>query len=152
MSRGARLEGALERVGLRLHEALYVGTGGLVGHRAIGVPSLLLTTAGRRSGRRRVCALIYARDGDELVLVGSNHGEDRDPGWVHNVRADARVGVQVGRRRAAGRARVVESGDPDYGRLWALVDGNNHGRYARYQVRTSRPIPLVVVTLDAPPV
>jgi F420H(2)-dependent quinone reductase len=137
---------AFERIGLRLHQALYQGSGGRIGHRAILVPTLLLTTTGRRSGHDRVAALIYARDGRDYVVVASNHGEDGDPGWLHNIRANASVGVQVGRRTGRGHARVVGLGDPDYDRLWELVNRNNRGRYARYQARTRRPIPIVVIT------
>jgi F420H(2)-dependent quinone reductase len=141
---------AFERVGLRVHQALYEGTGGRLGHRAILVPTLLLTTTGRRSGRDRTVALAYARDGDDLVVVASNHGEDTDPAWLHNIRSDPAVGIQVGRDRGRGRARIVASGDPDHERLWALVNANNHGRYAGYQSRTSRPIPLVALTPESP--
>ncbi len=70
---------SLQRAYLRIHQALYEGSGGLVGHRLAGTPSLLLTTVGRRSGRPRTAALIYARDAADLVLVASNHGLDRPP-------------------------------------------------------------------------
>lgn len=141
---------AFERLGLRLHQAVYEGTGGRIGHRAILVPTLLLTTTGRRSGRDRTVALAYARDGDDLVVVASNHGEDTDPAWLHNIRSDAAVRIQVGRDRDRARARIVAPGDPDHDRLWALVNANNHGRYVGYQSRTVRPIPLVVLTPESP--
>jgi len=66
------------------------------------------------------------------------------------VGANPAVGVQVARRRADGRARVVERGDADYPRLWRLVNDGNHRRYEGYQQRTTRPIPLVVVTPVGP--
>ncbi len=140
----------LERVGLRVHQALYEGTGGRIGHRAILVPTLLLTTTGRRSGRDRTVALTYARDGDGLVVVASNHGEDTDPAWLHNIPSNPAVRIQVGRDRRGSRARIVGPGDRGRERLWALVDANNHGRYTGYQARTSRPIPLVVLTPESP--
>ena len=139
---------AFERVGLRVHQALYQGSRGRIGHRAILVPTLLLTTTGRRSGRRRTSALIYARDGGDFVVVASNHGEDADPGWLHNIRERPEVGLQVGRRTGGGRARIVRREDPDYERLWALVNRNNRDRYAGYQRRTGRPIPLVVIASE----
>ena len=130
---------------MRLHEALYVRTDGRVGHRMIGVPTLLLRTTGRRTGQTRVSALVYARDGDRLVMVASNHGFDREPAWFFNLQADPRVNVQVGRARLDGIASIVEAGDPEYGRYWTLVNKTNHGRYDAYQTKTARPIPLVVV-------
>ncbi len=137
---------ALEDAGLRIHHSLYVATDGRFGHRSIGVPSLLLRTKGRRTGTERVATLIYARDGDDYVLVASNGGHDRAPAWLLNIEAEPRVGVQVGRRRTTGRARVVGAQDAEHERLWRLVNANNHARYEGYQRRTQRPIPVIVVT------
>lgn len=111
----------------------------------IGVPTLLLRSTGRRSRARRCNALVYAMDGADYVLVASNGGADRSPGWFFNVRDQPEVEVQVARKKSPGTARVLESGDEDYDRLWRLVNEKNHGRYDAYQAGTSRPIPLVVV-------
>ena len=137
---------SLEELVYRVHEALYLRTGGRIGHRLILVPTLLLTTTGRRTGARRTRALVYARDTDGYVVVASNGGRDRPPAWYVNLRADPRVEVQVGTSRMHAGARPVERGDADYERLWRLVNRNNHGRYDGYQRRTGRPIPLVVLT------
>jgi F420H(2)-dependent quinone reductase len=131
---------------LKLHEALYKASDGRLGHRTIGVPCLLLSTTGARTGNRRTSALVYARDGDDYVIVASNGGSDAPPAWLANIRKQPEVEVQVGRRRTSGTARVVESTDETYGRLWRLVNENNHDRYTAYQQQTSRPIPLVAVT------
>lgn len=112
----------------------------------LGVPCLLLRTTGRRTGKTRTAALVYARDGDDYVVVASLGGLDRAPAWLHNVRADPAVGVQVGRRRFPATATVVEQGDPDFPRLWQSVNEVNRGRYDGYQAKTSRPIPVVRLT------
>ena len=80
------------------------------------------------------------------MLVASNGGSDRAPGWFFNVRDKSDVEIQVARVRIAGTARVVERGDADYERLWRLVNDNNRGRYDAYQQQTARAIPLVVVS------
>ena len=131
---------------LRLHERLYKGTDGRIGHRMIGVPTLLLRTTGRRSGAARTNALVYARDGDDYLVVASNGGADRDPAWLYNLRAKPEVEVQVGRERHKAVSRVIESSNPDYERLWKIVNENNRDRYSAYQEQTSRPIPIVAVT------
>ena len=131
---------------LRWHERLYKGSDGRVGHRMIGVPTLLLRTTGRRSGATRTNGLVYARDGDDYLVVASNGGVDRPPAWLHNLRANPDVEVQVGRDRRKGTAKVVEPSDTDYDRLWRIVNENNRDRYSAYQERTSRPIPVIVVT------
>jgi F420H(2)-dependent quinone reductase len=128
-----------------LHEWVYTRSGGRFGHRMVGVPSLLLQTTGRRSGLPRTNVLVYARDGDNFVLVASKGGADQHPGWFHNITANPNVHIQVGTKQLDGRARVVQPGDPDYARLWKLVNENNHHRYEGYQAKTIRPIPLVVI-------
>ena len=115
----------------------------------IGVPTLLLRSTGRRSGATRTNALVYARDGDDYLLVPSNGGADRAPAWLHNVRANPDVEVQVCRERQKGTARIVEPSDPDYARLWKIVNENNHDRYSGYEKMTPRPIPVVAVTPKA---
>lgn len=132
-------------IGLRIHQALYVRSDGRVGHRLIGAPSLLLRTTGRRTGIRRTNALIYAEDGPRFVVVASNHGRDRPPGWLLNLQVNPEVEIQLGRRRMAATARIVEAGSPDHARLWGLANAINRNRYDAYQARTRRPIALVVL-------
>lgn len=139
----------LTRLGLwllHLHQAIYDLSDGRVGHGMLGVPCLLLRTTGRRTAKTRTSALVYALDGDDYIVVASLGGSDRPPAWLHNLRADPEVGVQVGRRRFAARAAVVGHDDPEFPRLWRRVNEVNRGRYDRYQAKTSRPIPVVRLT------
>ncbi len=131
---------------LRLHQQLYVRSDGRLGHGMIGVPTLLLRTTGRRTGATRTNALVYARDGRDYLVVASNGGADQPPAWLHNLRAQAQVELQVGRSRHQATARIIEPSEPDYGRLWKIVNDNNDDRYDGYQKMTSRPIPLVALT------
>jgi deazaflavin-dependent oxidoreductase (nitroreductase family) len=131
---------------LRAHQKLYIASDGRIGHNMIGVPTLLLRTTGRRSGKERVNALVYARDGDDYLVVPSNGGADKAPAWLHNVKAKPEVGVQVARERKSGRARVVEQSDSDFQRLWKIVNDNNRDRYNGYQQKTSRQIPIVAIS------
>jgi deazaflavin-dependent oxidoreductase (nitroreductase family) len=128
---------------LHVHQAIYDLTDGRVGHHVLGVPCLPPRPPGRRTGKRRPSALLSARDGEDYVVVASLGGSDRPPAWLHNVRADPHVGVQVGRERFAALATAVERGEEEYDRLWKAVNDVNRGRYDRYQAKTSRPIPLV---------
>ena len=137
--------GVLEQV-LRVHEKVYVRTDGRVGHRMIGVPTLLLRTTGRRSGVTRTNALVYARDGDDYLVVASKGGADQAPAWLHNLRAKPDVEIQIGRDRRRATARIVERSDPQHERLWKIVNDNNGDRYTAYQEKTDRPIPVVALT------
>jgi deazaflavin-dependent oxidoreductase (nitroreductase family) len=131
---------------LRLHERVYKATDGRVGHRMVGVPTLLLRTTGRRSGVTRTNALVYARDGADYLVVASNGGADRDPAWLFNLRANPDVEIQIGRERQKATSRILGPPDPDYERLWKIADEGNRDRYAAYQEQTTRPIPVVVIT------
>jgi deazaflavin-dependent oxidoreductase (nitroreductase family) len=131
---------------LAVHHRIYKGTRGLIGHRLIGVPTLMLRTTGRRSGAERTNSLVYAKDGADWLVVASNGGADKPPAWLHNLRAKPEVEVQVGRSRHAAAAREVAPDDPDYERLWKIVNDNNRDRYTEYQKQTDRPIPVVVLT------
>ena len=129
----------------RMHRWLYQRTGGRLGHGIIGVPALLLHTTGRHSGLRRSAALVYGRDGSAYVVAASNYGGDHDPVWLGNIRANARVQLQVARRQLEAEARIVLPGDADYPRLLAVMNAVNRNRYDLYRAKTARPIPFVVM-------
>ena len=131
---------------LQVHDRLYKATGGRVGHRLLGVPSLLLSTTGRRSGETRTNSLSYGRDGADYLVVASKGGSDQPPAWLLNLKAKPEVEIQVGRERQKAGTKVVEPSDPDYARLWKIVNEKNGDRYIAYQKETARPIPVVVIT------
>lgn len=131
---------------LRVHEKVYIASDGRVGHRILGVPTLLLHTTGRRSGKPRTNGLVYARDGGDYLVVASNGGADRAPAWLHNLQAHPSVEIQIGRKRQPATARVVDSTDPDFARLWQIVNENNRDRYTAYQQQTARQIPVISLT------
>ena len=131
---------------LRVHDAVYKGTNGWIGHRTLGIPSLLLHTVGAKTGVARTTSLTYARDGDDYLIVASKGGDPKAPGWYHNLRADPNVEINVGPKRFGVTAKPVLPDDPDYARLWQIVNKNNSDRYEAYQKKTSRPIPVVVLT------
>jgi deazaflavin-dependent oxidoreductase (nitroreductase family) len=139
------LEKAFYQV-LRAHDAVYQKTNGWIGHRTLWIPSLLLHTVGAKTGKSRTTSLSYARDGDDYLVVASKGGDPRAPGWYHNLKANPDVEINVGPKRFGVRARSVAPGDPDYPRLWEIVNKNNGNRYTQYQTKTSRPIPVVVLT------
>jgi F420H(2)-dependent quinone reductase len=140
--------GSAPRSILNAHRWLYEHSDGRIGHGLIGAPTLLLKTTGRHSGKPRTSALVYARDGENVVLAASNEGSNRHPAWLHNIRAHPDVEVQIARRRLCGHAAVIDAAGPGYPRLWTLMNTTNHRRYDHYQSQTSRPIPLVVITPD----
>src|SRR5215470_6863554 len=109
-----------------------------------GLPVLLLRTIGRKTGEERTAALVYLTDGDRLVVVASNGGSDKPPGWFFNIQKTADVVVQIGRQRRRMRAHIADS--QERARLWPLVNQNNNNRYDGYQAKTKRQIPIVVLS------
>ena len=128
----------------KLHRRVYA-LNGTLGRRFAWIPCLVLTTTGRKSGQRRDSVLVYADDDSARVVVASNGGSDRAPGWLFNVQSEPSVQVQVGNERYDATARVVTPDDADYTRLWKLVNAVNGNRYDAYQAKTARPIAMVAL-------
>jgi deazaflavin-dependent oxidoreductase (nitroreductase family) len=127
------------------HRLWYRMTRGAVGGRLRGAPILLLTTTGAKSGKQRTMPLMYLADGDNLVVVASNAGHDRHPGWWLNLRRDPRATVQIRGKRMSVRAQQAEADVK--ARLWPrLVE--MYGDYAAYQRLTAREIPVVILRRD----
>jgi F420H(2)-dependent quinone reductase len=125
------------------HTTVYRATRGVIGHRFPGAPpTLLLDHVGARSGTRRTSPLVYARDGEDLVLIASKGGYPRNPAWYHNLMAHPDTTVQVGSQRLSVHARVADPEERT--RLWPLVV-SVYGGYEAYRRRTEREIPLVVL-------
>jgi proline iminopeptidase len=125
------------------HVRRYRETGGEVGHIwKEGSTILLLTTKGRRTGEPTTTPLIYARDGDRLVIVASKGGAPEDPGWYRNLVKAPEVEVQLLDDLFPARAHTVEGAERD--RLWTRVN-EVWPHYAEYQERTEREIPVVVL-------
>jgi deazaflavin-dependent oxidoreductase (nitroreductase family) len=124
------------------HVERYLATDGEDGHDWQGVPTLLLTTHGRRSGEARTLPLIYGRDGDRLLVVASRGGAPTHPSWYLNLLADPDVQVQVKGDRFAAHARPATADERP--RLWKTMTGI-WPDYDTYQTRTDRQIPVVVL-------
>jgi deazaflavin-dependent oxidoreductase (nitroreductase family) len=138
-------QGLLPRV-LQIHDVVYRNTHGWIGHRMLGIPCLLLHTVGAKTGAARVASLSYGRDGENYLIVASKSGAPSAPGWYHNLKANPNVEINVGPKRFGVTAKPVLPDDPDYARLWQIVNNYNSNRYEAYQEKTSRPIPVVVLT------
>jgi deazaflavin-dependent oxidoreductase (nitroreductase family) len=132
---------------LKFHDAMYQRSKGRLGHRIPGqAPILMLHTVGAKTGISRTNSLSYAVDGPAYLVVASKGGEPTAPGWYHNLKANPQVEINVGPKRMPATARIIGADDPDYPRLWKLVNDNNSHRYEGYQKRTTRPIPIIALT------
>lgn len=109
-----------------------------------GAPMLILHTVGARTGQPRETPLLYLTEADgSLAIVGSNGGDDRTPAWVHNLKGQPEVEVEVGGQRRLMTAHLADADARQ--RLWPqLVE--MYKSYATYQTKTQREIPVVLLS------
>ncbi len=131
---------------VRFHVAIYRLSRGKFGGTLVGAPVLLLDHVGRRSGKRRTVALLFLREGEDLVVVASRGGSDAPPAWWLNLKANPQTSVQVGRARFPVIARTAST--EERAKLWPRVV-DMYSDYETYQQRTEREIPLVFLSRGA---
>jgi len=129
---------------VREQAELYESSGGTEGTtlRDTGLPVILVTHIGHKTGAIRKTPLMRVKDGNSYVLVGSQGGAPTDPVWVHNLRANPDVEIRDGTVVRPMRVREVEDQAERY-RLWKLAVAA-FPPYAQYQERTERRIPVFV--------
>jgi deazaflavin-dependent oxidoreductase (nitroreductase family) len=133
----------MARTTTAFHETVFRVSNGRLLNRFGGMPVIVLTTTGRKSGRQRTTMLaVPVRDGDRLVIVASYGGDDRHPAWFLNLREHPEVKVTSDGRTHTMQAHVATTDEK--AELWPRVVAAYKG-YDDYQSRTERDIPLVVL-------
>jgi deazaflavin-dependent oxidoreductase (nitroreductase family) len=125
------------------HIRRYRDTDGEVGYLWNGATALLLTTTGRKSGQLRTQPLIFARDGDDYLVVASMGGAPNHPSWYLNLTANPDAEIQVKGDVIPVRAHTATAEEKP--RLWKIVN-EVWPNYDVYQTRTDRQIPVVVLS------
>lgn len=116
---------------------------GVVGGNFANTPLLLLHTRGAKSGKARLNPVAYLEDGERFVIVASKGGAPTHPDWYHNLKANPQVRVEVGTDEFTAQAAIAE--EPERTQLFEKMAARNPG-FATYQRRTSRTIPVVILT------
>jgi deazaflavin-dependent oxidoreductase (nitroreductase family) len=125
------------------HVRVYRETGGERGYHWRDTTILLLSTRGRRSGELRTTPLIHRTDGERWVVVASKGGAPEHPAWFQNLQADPDATIEVKDEEIPVRASVAEG--EERARLWSLMS-EVWPAYDDYQAKTSRQIPVVVLS------
>ncbi len=126
-----------------VHRTVFLVSGGKIAGKAMGMPVVMLTTTGRKSGKTRHTMLTSPLElGDAVVLVASFGGDDRHPTWYLNLRAKPDVELTIRGDKRQCRARIAEG--EERADLWARLTAA-HANYAGYQGKTQREIPVVVL-------
>jgi deazaflavin-dependent oxidoreductase (nitroreductase family) len=129
----------------KAHATVYERSGGRIGAWA-GLPTLLLSVTGRKSGQVRSTPLVYFEDGDSYVVVGSDGAAKRDPQWWKNLQVDPTGSVRVGRKQFEIKATLATGTERE--RLWEIGTSINP-MWSKYQTRTKRELPVVVLAPTA---
>jgi deazaflavin-dependent oxidoreductase (nitroreductase family) len=146
--REEKIGSAVIKVWSRLNTWAYRISGGrIAGRFPGGAPVLLLTTVGRKSGQPQTAPLLYLTDGDDYVVVASKGGMSHHPLWFKNLEANPRVEIEVGNRKVAATARRATA--TEKASLWPRLV-TMYPSYADYQARTTRDIPVVILTPHRP--
>jgi deazaflavin-dependent oxidoreductase (nitroreductase family) len=112
-----------------------------------GLPTLLLTTVGRKSGKERTVALVFLQDGEEMVVCGSLAGYDKHPAWCLNVSARPDCWVQLDDKKMKAVARAAS--DAERKKLWEKLNAM-FPVWGHFQKQTDRPFPIVILTPTGP--
>jgi deazaflavin-dependent oxidoreductase (nitroreductase family) len=121
--------------------------GGSVGGMFAGVPLVLMTTAGRLTGRPRTNPVTYLRDGRRYLIFGSNLGRSQHPGWYHNLLASPQVTMEIGTEDGSVKplaTRAVVLAGPERDRLYQR-QCTISPVFREYQRKTTRKIPVVAL-------
>jgi deazaflavin-dependent oxidoreductase (nitroreductase family) len=123
---------------------LYESSGGTKGTtlRDTGLPVIIVTHTGNKTGAIRKTPLMRVRDGNSYVLIGSQGGAPTHPAWVHNLRVNPDVEIRDETEVRPMRVREVKD-EPERSRLWQLAVAA-FPPYAHYQQRTDRRIPVFI--------
>jgi deazaflavin-dependent oxidoreductase (nitroreductase family) len=134
---------AFYKVGTGIHRAIFNISKGRIFGKALGMPLIELVTIGRRSGKEHATMLsVPIVDGDRLVVVASFGGDDRHPAWYLNLRANPEVRATMAGSTRTMIARIAT--EEERAELWPQITSVFEG-YARYQKRTKRLIPVVIL-------
>jgi F420H(2)-dependent quinone reductase len=145
-NRPARKTSTAQRVFTGIHTFFYRLSGGKMGGRLGKSPVLLLITTGRKTGKPRTTPLFYLKDGNNLILFASNGGSATHTTWWLNLQANPQAEVELGRKKLPVTARQADAEESK--RLWPLLVAMYAG-YAEYQKKTTREIPLVILSPTA---
>lgn len=125
-----------------VHLKLYLWSAGRIGHTIRNLPVLILTTRGKKTGLLRPKALMYLPHGKDFVVIASNLGDEKHPGWWINLTAKPIASVQI--RDSHYNVHAREATGTEREQLWQAI-AEKSSDYEQYRTWTSRRIPVVIL-------
>lgn len=126
----------------KLNVPIYRLTRGRLMGKVGRAPVLLLTTTGRRSGQKRTAPVVFVRDGERLIVIGSNAGNERTPAWSLNLQANPEADIEIRGERSSVQARVVDGEEREA--CWRAANAEYAG-FDEYAASTARDIKVFVL-------
>jgi deazaflavin-dependent oxidoreductase (nitroreductase family) len=130
----------ISRLFIKAHVWMYRSSDGKRGATIGGMPVLLLTTHGRKSGAQRTVPVVPYIEGEETYVIASMAGQPRSPAWYFNLEKDPRVEVQFGKSHWKARAEILPPEQREA--IWPRITAR-YSSFAEYQKKTTRVIPVV---------
>lgn len=131
---------------LYFHNYIYIYSNGRIGKFLKGRPCLILHSKGAKTNLLRKNVLVFLKEETEICLIASKGGSPVNPGWYHNLKSNPDCIVQIGKEKFTAVAKEVF--DDEREEWWLKMDYLNEGGYSRYQKRTSRKIPVLILTIS----
>ena len=131
---------------LYFHNYIYIYSNGRIGKFLQGRPCLILHSTGAKTNLLRKNVLVFMKEEDQICLVASKGGSPTNPGWYHNLKSNPKCEIQIGKLKYDAMAREIYEDERE--EWWHKMDYMNNGGYSNYQLRTSRKIPVLVLTLS----
>ena len=131
---------------LFFHNYIYIYSNGRIGQFLQGRPCLILYSTGAKTNLLRKNVLVFMKEAEQICLVASKGGSPTNPGWYHNLISNPKCEIQIGKNKFNAIAREVF--DDEREEWWHKMDYMNNRGYSKYQLRTSRKIPVLVLTLS----
>lgn len=132
----------LMRLVMAIYVFLYRRTGGKVGGRLGVMPVLLLTTTGRKTGKKHTVPVMYLSESPNYIITASNNGGEKPPAWWLNLKGNPQATIEIG-----GDMKLVtieQAGPEEKKRLWVQLVAKAPA-FEGYQKRTQREIPMVIL-------
>lgn len=124
----------------KAHIFIYRTSGGTRWKMMLGSPVLLLTTTGRKSGKKRTTPVVYNREGDNYLIAASMNGADNNPSWYHNIKGSGEATIEVGSQTLQCQAEILEgeARNTAYQRFKDQAEN-----FIKYEQKTDRIIPVI---------
>ena len=134
------------KIFIKIHVFIYRLSNGSLGGSTGGAGVLLLNSTGRKTGKERITPLSFMMEDSNYVIIASYGGNKKNPGWFHNLRGNKDVTIRI--KNTVKEVKATITSKDERNRLWPIITEWSP-QYAKYQEKTSRIIPVIILSPKA---